>query len=214
MWRLPDGETLAARTCNRLRAGLPLGALVAVNANRHADEWSLALPGVTQWPDPLGSGGGGPLAGVAEGLRRAMALGARWLLTVPVDAAGLPADYAGRMLAGCEKRPERATVAAVPRAEPAPEKARDPADMAHGDLLIQHPCALWPVTPSWLAYVGAFLAAGRGPRAALQPYPVPVDKAVDFPTRTVLFPPTPDLAFSLNTPTELAEWWPRATGGG
>ena len=98
----------------RLAVSAPPGSAAAYAAAR----------GLPCLPDPLsGPLAGGPLAGVAEGLRWAAAGGAGWLATAPCDTPFLPPDLVARLVAG------RSAGGAVART-------------AQG---LQPLCALWPV---------------------------------------------------------------------
>lgn len=89
-WIELDGAPLVQRLLTALQ---PQVGRVMVSANRNLDAYrALGVDVVTdRWPDHPG-----PLAGVASLFA---ALDEDWLLTVPVDARDVPADFAARMLA-------------------------------------------------------------------------------------------------------------------
>lgn len=87
------GLALARHALDRLR---PQVGQVAVNANRHLDQY--AAFGCPVWPDEL-PGHLGPLAGLLAGLQRA---DTPWLAVVPCDTPHFPLDLVRRLAAGAE----------------------------------------------------------------------------------------------------------------
>ena len=84
------GRTLLSRGLDRLR---PQADALAVSGGRRPGR--LCIDGLPVLPD---GDGDGPLAGVLAGLDWAAALGARVLLTSPVDTPFLPDDLAARLV--------------------------------------------------------------------------------------------------------------------
>lgn len=83
------GRSLLSRALDRLR---PQADACAVSGGRHPGR--LRVDGAPVLPD---GDGDGPLAGVLAGLDWAAALGARVLLTAPVDTPFLPNDLGARL---------------------------------------------------------------------------------------------------------------------
>ncbi|GAP33739.1 molybdenum cofactor guanylyltransferase MobA [Piscinibacter sakaiensis] len=83
-----QGRPLVAHVLARLA---PQVAAVAINANRSLEAY--ATFGLPLWPDRRAAFPG-PLAGLEAGLAAATT---PWLLTVPCDAPGLPADLRARL---------------------------------------------------------------------------------------------------------------------
>jgi molybdopterin-guanine dinucleotide biosynthesis protein A len=83
---------------------------VAINANRHLDEYRKLCPEVWRdtWPDFPG-----PLAGMLTGLQH---MSTPWLLTVPCDVPFFPPDLSQKMMAAI--RAENATLAIACSVEP------------------------------------------------------------------------------------------------
>ncbi|MBB5208524.1 NTP transferase domain-containing protein [Chiayiivirga flava] len=92
-------QAVAANSAALVDAGFPAIALVMVSANRNLERYAAALDGAgdasavvpDRWPDYPG-----PMAGIASLLSRLDR--SERLLTVPIDHADLPHDYALRML--------------------------------------------------------------------------------------------------------------------
>jgi molybdopterin-guanine dinucleotide biosynthesis protein A len=101
-WIELDGRALVRRVLDALR---PQVGHVLVSANRNLDDYrALGVQVVCDlWPDHPG-----PMAGVATLLGT---LREDWLLTVPVDARALPADFAARMFATRGDEPLHVVVA-------------------------------------------------------------------------------------------------------
>jgi molybdopterin-guanine dinucleotide biosynthesis protein A len=89
-WIAVDGQPQIERL---LASAATATARTMISANRHLDAYRArgADVVVDRWPDHPG-----PLAGLASLFG---ALRENWLLTLPVDAARVPPDYASRMLA-------------------------------------------------------------------------------------------------------------------
>ena len=100
-------RTLVEHALERLRP--QVGAL-AINANRHLDDYGRF--GVPVWPDAE-SDFPGPLAGMLAGLA---ACRTEWLVTVPCDTPGFPADLVARLF-------EAARAAGVRAAMPVTDEA-------------------------------------------------------------------------------------------
>jgi molybdopterin molybdotransferase len=98
-------STLVAEVMARLA---PQVAGVAISANRNLDAYRAF--GVPVWPDAAADFAG-PLAGLAAGLRHATS---PLLLTAPCDSPFLPADLAGRLLAGMLENDADVAVAVTP----------------------------------------------------------------------------------------------------
>lgn len=105
------GQVLAAHALARLRAQAgPHIACVAINANRHLDDYrSLGAP---VWPDALAEHPG-PLAGFLAGLTHAAT---PYVLTVPCDAPRFPLDLAQRLAAAFDDPATRIAIASAPDA--------------------------------------------------------------------------------------------------
>ena len=118
-----QGRPLIDWVAEALQAGTG-GLAVSAHPGSGAAAYAAArgLPCLADPPD--GSLVGGPLAGVAQGLRWAAAGGAGWLATAPCDTPFLPPDLVARLVAG------RSAGGAVART-------------AQG---LQPLCALWPVS--------------------------------------------------------------------
>lgn len=97
LWR---GEPLVQHALRRLR---PQVGRLAVSANRHLDDYR-AL-GVPVWADTL-PGFAGPLAGWLSALQQCET---PWLVSVPCDTPGFPADLVARLSVALES--EGATIA-------------------------------------------------------------------------------------------------------
>lgn len=91
--QLHRGQPLARHALERLRT--QTGALL-VNANRHLDTYRGW--GVSVVPDATGDFAG-PLAGMLAGLEAAQT---PWLVTVPCDTPGFPADLVARLAAAAQ----------------------------------------------------------------------------------------------------------------
>ncbi|NBD28758.1 MAG: molybdenum cofactor guanylyltransferase [Alphaproteobacteria bacterium] len=97
-----DGQTLLQRAVDRLE---PQVAALAVNTNTD-------LPtDLTQLPDSIG-GHPGPLAGILAALNWAAAMGARHVVTVPVDVPFFPCDLVPRLLLAAGAHPVGLAIAA------------------------------------------------------------------------------------------------------
>ncbi len=101
-----EGEPLVHHALRRLR---PQVAAVALNANRHLDDY--AVLGVPVWPDDQPDHPG-PLAGLLTGLRRCET---PWLLTVPCDSPRFPLDLAAQLATGIERADADVAIAATRR---------------------------------------------------------------------------------------------------
>jgi molybdopterin-guanine dinucleotide biosynthesis protein A len=104
--QLLHGQALAQRALERLR---PQVGPLAINANRHAEAY--AAFGVPVWADAMPDHSG-PLAGMLAGLS---ACATNWLVTVPCDTPGFPADLVARLA-------RAAVEAGVPVAMPVTEE--------------------------------------------------------------------------------------------
>lgn len=82
------GSPLVAHALQRLT---PQVGRVMISANRHLAEYRTF--GVPVWPDAE-PGFAGPLAGMLAGLERC---GTPWLVSVPCDTPGFPADLVARL---------------------------------------------------------------------------------------------------------------------
>lgn len=85
------GRPLAAHVLERLRQQ-PLITTIAINANRHPEEYNAF--GVPVWQDGI-TERPGPMAGFITGLRN---IDTEWMMVVPCDAPFLPLDLAERLL--------------------------------------------------------------------------------------------------------------------
>ncbi|HKL70065.1 molybdenum cofactor guanylyltransferase MobA [Salibaculum sp.] len=97
------GETLLQRAVDRLA---PQVAALAVNAN------SRLATDLTQLADGI-TGHAGPLAGILAALDWAAAMGARHVVTVPVDVPFFPCDLVPRLLLAGESHPVGLAIAAA-----------------------------------------------------------------------------------------------------
>ena len=124
------GQTLLQRAIDRLE---PQVAALAINTNTD-------LPTeFTRLPDSI-NGHPGPLAGILAALDWAAAMGARHVVTVPVDVPFFPCDLVPRLLHAAEGMAHPLVLAATPR----PENERTRSMSRSG--LIRHPTfGLWPV---------------------------------------------------------------------
>ncbi len=94
--QLYDGVPLALHALRRLA---PQVGPVAINANRHIDEYEAM--GAPVWPD-IAADHPGPLAGFLTGLERSATL---WLVTVPCDSPRFPVDLVARLAAAFDADP-------------------------------------------------------------------------------------------------------------
>ncbi|WP_286012422.1 molybdenum cofactor guanylyltransferase MobA [Achromobacter sp. Marseille-Q4962] len=111
------GEPLVAHVARQLA---PQVGRIIVSANRHAQAYARYGEVVADEVGALGEWQG-PLAGLAAGL--AAAGGAQWLVCAPCDTPFLPADLAGRLIAGARS-------AGAPLACAVAQGRRHPACMA------------------------------------------------------------------------------------
>lgn len=102
------GEPLALHVARRL-AGQVDAMLISANRNLDAYTRLGSAFGARIVPD-ASADFPGPLAGLLAGLRAAST---RWVLCVPCDTPGLPADLAARLLAALEAEQADAAVAAT-----------------------------------------------------------------------------------------------------
>jgi molybdopterin-guanine dinucleotide biosynthesis protein A len=98
------GRLLAQWALDRLA---PQVGAVALNANRHLDTY--AAWGAPVWPDALADFPG-PLAGFLAGLQQAST---PYLVTVPCDTPGFPADLVDRLSAGLQAAGAAVAIAAT-----------------------------------------------------------------------------------------------------
>jgi len=132
-WVHHAGRPLVELALERLRGEV---ATVWISANRQLARY--AALGVPVLAEGL-PGAGGPLGGIARALA---ASGAEWLLSVPVDAPGFPAELVPRLVAAA-RRHGRACVAAGPEREqplfaiyPCALAARAAATVRAGELAV------------------------------------------------------------------------------
>lgn len=106
-----NGVPLALHALRRLQSNAsPLIASMAINANRHLDEY--AQWGYPVWPDTLPEQPG-PLAGILSGLRHCSS---SHLLVVPCDAPKFPLDLAERLAEAFEQPGIAIAMASAPDA--------------------------------------------------------------------------------------------------
>jgi molybdenum cofactor guanylyltransferase len=165
------GQTLLARAVANLAAQC---RPVAISYNRGTSE--IATLGFPVLPDQANdSEPQGPLAGILAGLAWAGSGGARWLVTAPVDAPFLPADFVARLYAA----------ASGPTV---------PVLAASSDGRLHPVVALWPVSAKD-RLTQAFAAGERKLERV----------ASGLGAQTVQFTDVPSEAFlNINTPLDLA----------
>lgn len=113
-----QGQALALRAVQRLQAqtlGRP--GLIAINANRHLDDY--AAWGFAVWPDALPRPlpeFSGPLGGILSALEQCQTAPRAfdYLLVVPCDSPHFPLQLLERLAQGLEQVPADLAVAAVP----------------------------------------------------------------------------------------------------
>ncbi|WP_081412894.1 cyclic pyranopterin monophosphate synthase MoaC [Chitinilyticum aquatile] len=112
-WQRLAGQPLVLHVLARLREQTLPPAEILISANRNqADYAALGLPVLADnWPDYPG-----PLAGIEAALAASQA---DYLLVVPCDVPGLPADLLEKLLACCQDGPLAAYASSAGEAHPA-----------------------------------------------------------------------------------------------
>lgn len=108
-WILHAGRPLVALALERLRGE---AATVWISANRQLARYAaLGVPVLAEGAP----GAGGPLGGIARGLAASRA---EWMLSIPVDAPGFPADLLPRLLEAARRHGQACVAEDAEREQP------------------------------------------------------------------------------------------------